>query len=171
MKRALTLLTVLAILCVLSLAVFSTATAATGGTIQLTLVIAAPDEPSWTLIIPADMTIPGPGETRLGEVRITDVELNGAEVSDSDSIKATIAEVTHFVSGENIIRYDLIAQDNNGKKLSGEEDCVAFYRFTDPPAAENDTLFINIDEEAYENAPSGTYSATITITSFFDRGE
>ena len=163
MKKILSLLLALTLLCSLSITAF----ADTGGDQTITLTVPEEQGPSWTLNIPADMTVAYRAtSTALTMPTITNV----SNLPDNEWIHAYFVYTGNFSSGSNTIPFTLTAPDsgtcsNNGvgRTYVGYYKNENGYYYNAYPDSEPITL--DITEDAWNAAVPGTYEATITYGS------
>ena len=124
------------------------------------------EPPSWTLIIPADVTVSGSGDTNIGQVEIANIEVNDSSGSENGIIKAVVSSRTEFVGDNGTIPYTLyrIEGESTRTELTGNMPMVAEYDFS-TDLSYSYPLMVTITPEDYNAAPNGTYTATITYTS------
>ena len=172
MKKRFTLLLTLVMLCALNTSVWmNPAMAVTGGTELLTLVKPAEGTVTWSLLIPADITIANFGETNLGTVCISNVVIEGGVIEEAEII-AEVSQITPFVCGDNIIPFTLKAVMRDFNPIDVREGTQIAWYFLDPRVSNNlqyeTEVILNLKEEDFLNAPSGTYTAVIIYTSHLE---
>ena len=148
MKKILSLLLALALLCSLSVTAFAEENP--GGTQTLTLDKEAPASPTWELIIPANVTVSGPGDTNIGYAEIKNVEANGR----TGSIEAIVTAMTPFTSGSNTIPFTLYRlRDNQKEEITiGNDSVVSGYELSGYGRALD--IVMTIDQADYIVAPN-----------------
>ena len=160
MKKILSLLLALILLCSLSVTAFAEENPS--GTQTLMPDKEAPASPTWELVIPANVTVSGPGDTNIGQVEITNVVANGS----TDIIYVHVTETSPFTSGSGTIPFTLY------RFVGGERDEIKAnnYEFVATCSmdgfSESYPLSVTIEQADYDAAPYGTYTATITYASF-----
>ena len=165
MKRILSVLlslTLLAALCILPV----TALAGTGGDQTITLTVPEETSPTWTLNIPADMTVEYKAtSTALTMPTITNV----SDLADEKMIAVEIRYTGNFSSGSNTIPFTLVGPGGGtisqgsslGATVVGQYLNASGYTDNYP----NGAMTLNITEDAWNAAAPGTYSTVITYSS------
>ena len=162
MKKIVSLLLALVLLCSLSVTAF----ADTGGDQTITLTVPEETSPSWTLNIPADMTVAYRAEsTALTMPTITNV----SDLADDVRIHVYIGYTGSFSSGSNTIPFTLtgpsgqtiLQGDESSRSVVGYYTNESGYYNNYPDGA----MTLDITEDAWNAAAPGTYSTVITYSS------
>ena len=155
MKKNLSLLLALTLLCSLSVTAF----ADTSGDQNITLTVPEETSPSWTLNIPADMTVAYRAEsTALTMPTITNV----SNLEDVEIIDVTIRYTGNFSSGSDTIPFTLVGSDGQtivqNLIIGGYVNGVGYTDYTNG-------VTLDITGDAWNAAAPGTYSTVITYSS------
>ena len=162
MRRFLAPVLALLAACCLSTA----ALAGTQGTQTLSTTVPDPAAPSWTLNIPADMTIPYEAtETPIGTVTVSDVE----NIPADESILCHIA-YTDFASGADTIPLGVAIdwyQDGAcmADHMPAGTSWFELYDVTVPDRAYKAEVFALVDPADWAAAAPGYYEAAVTYES------
>lgn len=121
---------------------------------EQTITTTVPDKtPSWSLVIPADITIPyGQEVTEFPQPTITDVQ-NAYE----GSIVIAVKHSGQLTCGEKTLPFTL----KQGNEVVQPTDSAS-----GTPIGRSSSLQLIITQDAWDNAEAGTYTTTLTYTSF-----